>query len=116
MGRKSHRQQLNVWMNGLLVGEWALTRNGETFSYHNSWLNHPQARPLSLSLPFLPGNAVYRGAVVNAYFDNLLPDSDAIRRRLAQRYRLNDSASFIRLSAGLSDLSQRQPSGASQRS
>ncbi|MEQ6291821.1 type II toxin-antitoxin system HipA family toxin [Vogesella sp. GCM10023246] len=99
MGRKSHRQQLNVWMNGLLVGEWALTRNGETFSYHNSWLNHPQARPLSLSLPFLPGNAVYRGAVVNAYFDNLLPDSDTIRRRLAQRYRLSDSASFTLLAA-----------------
>lgn len=99
MGRKSHRQQLNVWMNGLLVGEWALTRSGETFTYHNSWLNHPQARPLSLSLPFLPGNAAYRGAVVNAYFDNLLPDSDAIRRRLAQRYRLNDSASFTLLAA-----------------
>jgi len=32
MGRKSHRQQLNVWMNGLLVGEWALTRSGETFT------------------------------------------------------------------------------------
>ncbi|NDV14085.1 type II toxin-antitoxin system HipA family toxin [Crenobacter caeni] len=99
MGRKSHRQQLNVWMNGLLVGEWALTRSGETFAYHDSWLNHSQARPLSLSLPFLPGNAAYRGAVVNAYFDNLLPDSDAIRRRLAQRYRLSDSAPFTLLAA-----------------
>lgn len=99
MGRKSHRQQLNVWMNGLLVGEWALTRSGETFAYHDSWLNHSQARPLSLSLPFLPGNAAYRGAVINAYFDNLLPDSDAIRRRLAQRYRLSDSASFTLLAA-----------------
>jgi len=99
MGRKSHRQQLNVWMNGLLVGEWALTRSGETFAYHDSWLHHSQARPLSLSLPFLPGNAAYRGAVVNAYFDNLLPDSDAIRRRLAQRHRLGDSASFTLLTA-----------------
>ncbi len=99
MGRKSHRQQLNVWMNGLLVGEWALTRSGETFTYHDSWLHHPQARPLSLSLPFLPGNAAYRGAVVSAYFDNLLPDSDSIRRRLAQRYRLSDSAAFTLLAA-----------------
>lgn len=99
MGRKRHRQQLNIWMNGLLVGEWALTRSGETFTYHDSWLHHPQARPLSLSLPFLPGNAAYRGAVVNAYFDNLLPDSDSIRRRLTQRYRLSDSAAFTLLAA-----------------
>lgn len=99
MGRKSHRQRLNVWMNGLLVGEWALTRSGETFSYHDSWPDHPQARPLSLSLSFLPGNAAYRGAMVNAYFDNLLPDSDAIRRRLAQRYRLSDNAAFTLLAA-----------------
>ena len=73
MGRKSHRQQLNVWMNGLCVGEWSLTRSGEAFTYHDSWLNHPQARPLSLSLPFLPGNAAYRGSVVNAYFDRIQP-------------------------------------------
>ncbi|GGX79088.1 hypothetical protein GCM10011290_03100 [Vogesella alkaliphila] len=99
MGRKSHRQQLNVWMNGLLVGEWTLTRSGETFSYHDSWPSHPQARPLSLSLPFLPGNAAYRGAVVSAYFDNLLPDSDAIRRRLAQHHQLTDSAPFTLLTA-----------------
>ena len=73
MGRKSHRQQLNVWMNGLCVGKWSLTRSGEAFTYHDSWLNHPQARPLSLSLPFLPGNAAYRGSVVNAYFDRIQP-------------------------------------------
>lgn len=97
MGRKSHRQQLNVWMNGLCVGEWSLTRSGEAFTYHDSWLNHPQARPLSLSLPFLPGNAAYRGTVVNTYFDNLLPDSNIIRRRLAQHHRLSDSAPFTLL-------------------
>lgn len=91
MGRKSHRQQLNVWMNGLLVGEWTLAHGEEIFAYHASWLNHPQTRPLSLSLPFLPNNAAHRGAVVNAYFDNLLPDSDIIRRRLAQHHRLRRS-------------------------
>lgn len=41
-----------------------------------------QGRPLSLSLPFTPGNLVWRGAVVR----NLLPDSEGIRRRLAMRY------------------------------
>lgn len=99
MGRKSHRQQLNVWMNGLLVGEWTLAHGEEIFAYHASWLNHPQTRPLSLSLPFLPNNAAHRGAVVNAYFDNLLPDSDIIRRRLAQHHRLSDSAPFTLLAA-----------------
>lgn len=99
MGRKSHRQQLNVWMNGLLVGEWTLAHGEEIFAYHASWLNHPQTRPLSLSLPFLPNNAAHRGAVVNAYFDNLLPDSDIIRRRLAQHHRLSNSAPFTLLAA-----------------
>jgi serine/threonine-protein kinase HipA len=86
-------------MNGLLVGEWTLAHGEEIFAYHASWLNHPQTRPLSLSLPFLPNNAAHRGAVVNAYFDNLLPDSDIIRRRLAQHHRLSDSAPFTLLAA-----------------
>lgn len=86
MGRRSHKQRLNVWMNGIPVGCWESTRQGERFRYFDDWLVDGQARPISLSLPFLPGNAPYQGQVVTDYFDNLLPDNDAIRRRLARRH------------------------------
>lgn len=87
MARRSKDQKLNIWMNGIPLGYWETTRQGERLGYFDEWLADEQARPLSLSLPFLPGNAPYRGQLVTDYFDNLLPDNDAIRRRLAQRYR-----------------------------
>ena len=87
-------QRLMVWMNGIHVGVWELTRQGERFTYAESWIANAQARPLSLSLPFVPGNAPYQGKEVNHYFDNLLPDSDAIRRRLAQRYQAKGINAF----------------------
>lgn len=86
MGRRSKTQKLNIWMNGIPVGYWETTRQGERLRYFDEWLTDEQARPLSLSLPFLPGNAPYQGQIVTDYFDNLLPDNDTIRRRLAQRH------------------------------
>jgi len=81
-------------MNGIPVGYWETTRQGERLGYFDEWLADEQARPLSLSLPFLPGNPPYRGQVVTDYFDNLLPDSDAIRRRLAQRHQAGGTDAF----------------------
>jgi len=86
MGCRSKTQKLNIWMNGIPVGYWETTRQGERLRYFDDWLTDEQARPLSLSLPFLPGNAPYQGQIVTDYFDNLLPDNDAIRRRLAMRH------------------------------
>jgi len=86
MGRRSLTQRLNVWINGIPVGYWESTRQGERFGYFDTWLAHEQSRPISLSLPFLPGNPPFRGPLVTDYFDNLLPDSDSIRRRLARHH------------------------------
>ena len=94
MGRRAKTQRLNIWMNGIPVGYWETGRQGEHLSYFEDWLSSEQARPLSLSLPFLPGNAVHRGDIVSHYFDNLLPDNDAIRRRLAQRYQTGGTDAF----------------------
>lgn len=94
MGRRAKTQRLNIWMNGLPVGYWETTRQGERLAYFDDWLTDPKSRPLSLSLPFLPGNAPYQGPVVTDYFDNLLPDSDAIRRRLAQRHQAGGTDAF----------------------
>jgi serine/threonine-protein kinase HipA len=69
------------------------------FEYHPSWREAPEARPLSLSLPLTLDAHVHRGAVVEAYFDNLLPESDAIRRRLQQRFHTATGGAFDLLAA-----------------
>ncbi len=81
-------------MNGIPVGYWETTRQGERLGYFDEWLKDRRSRPLSLSLPFLPGNAPHQGQVVTDYFDNLLPDNDAIRRRLAQRHQAGGTDPF----------------------
>lgn len=99
MGRRPLRRRLGVWMNGLFTGTWEQGADGESFGYDSDWMANPQGRPLSLSLPFRSDNAPYRGSVVTDYFDNLLPDSDAIRRRLAQRHRTHGTGPFDLLAA-----------------
>jgi serine/threonine-protein kinase HipA len=94
MGRRTKTQRLIIWMNGIPVGYWEATRQGERLAYFDDWLTDEQSRPLSLSLPFLPGNATYQGQLVIDYFDNLLPDNDAIRRRLAQRHKAGGTDAF----------------------
>ncbi|ANN69154.1 type II toxin-antitoxin system HipA family toxin [Bordetella bronchialis] len=92
MARRLHR--LAIWMNGAHVGLWAEEAGVSSLQYSPAWLDDPAGRPLSLSLPFRLGNAPYKGAVVHDFFDNLLPDSDAIRRRLAQHHRADSAAPF----------------------
>lgn len=43
------------------------------------------ALPVSLSLPLPLREDAFRGETVTAVFDNLLSDSDALRRRVAQK-------------------------------
>jgi serine/threonine-protein kinase HipA len=82
-------RELHVWANGQLVGAWAWSRTGtHSFTYDDSWLRSPQARPLSLSLPIAAGVKEISGASVEYFFDNLLPDNDRIRERIRARYRL----------------------------
>lgn len=100
MGRHSQSQRLNLWMNGIPVGYWEHNRNGansEQLGYFDSWLQHPQGRPLSLSLPFMPGNPANRSPAVGTFFDNLLPDSLDIRRRLAVQHRIPSQDAFALL-------------------
>lgn len=86
-GRPSKTRTLDVWMNGELVGHWSITSSGgQQFAYHGGWINNPAGRPLSQSLPFTLGTRAETGPQVSAYFENLLPDSAAIRNRIASRY------------------------------
>jgi len=99
MARARNRGSLNVWLNGNPVGRWTNNANTSTFEYFDHWLDSEQGRPLSLSMPFRADNGAYSGDVVTNYFDNLLPDSEPIRRRLAQRYQTGGTSPFELLAA-----------------
>jgi serine/threonine-protein kinase HipA len=90
---------LTVWMNGERVGEWTTLRTGTpVFRYEASWIESPSARALSLSLP-ITANRELRGEAVDHYFDNLLPDSSEIRRRIRTRFQTRSTDAFDLLSA-----------------
>ncbi|WP_434111234.1 type II toxin-antitoxin system HipA family toxin [Paraburkholderia caffeinilytica] len=100
MGRQTHSRALSVWANGERVGVWRLpTRGPMEFAYDPAWVASTAGRPLSLSLPFTPSNAAHKGPRVLNYFDNLLPDSEAIRKRIAQRYQTDTLDTFDLLQA-----------------
>lgn len=84
-GRPSRARRLDLWMNGEFVGVWSMTRSGHAFAYAPAWLDSPNRRPLSLSLPLLDDRPIQDPAVEH-YFENLLPDSPEIRRRIAARF------------------------------
>ena len=85
MAQDKAAQALDVWMNGERVGRWSLLARGQhEFNYDDSWLAREHARPLSISMPL--SDAPYRGALVESYFDNLLPDSEPIRARARSRF------------------------------
>lgn len=100
MAHRSQQRLLGLWANGLRVGTWQAAANGEDrLTYDPAWLASSQGRPLSLSLPFTINNAPLRGPQVRHYFDNLLPDSDVIRRRLQARFRTSSTDAFDLLTA-----------------
>jgi serine/threonine-protein kinase HipA len=85
-GRPSGIRTLDAWMNGEFVGSWTVQAQRHHFSYADTWLASPNARPLSLSLPLAQGTTPFSGDRVENYFDNLLPDSLDIRKRVATRF------------------------------
>lgn len=84
MARKKTHAPLDVLINGRQVGRLEKAVSGAiSFRYSEEWLAWEHRFAASLSLPLTP--AAYRGAPVIAVFDNLLPDRDAVRRRVAER-------------------------------
>ena len=75
---------LRVLMNDILVGMLEKKSTGAIFFwYDQTWLDNPNAIPVSLSLPL--STRAYTGARVSNYFDNLLPDVDYIRKTIAEK-------------------------------
>ena len=96
MGRKANLKQLQCHMNGLLVGCLSLRSGRLSFKYAQSWLQHPQTRPISLSIPLQ--SEELKSDSVHAYFDNLLPDSDQVRKTIVDSFGAASSNPFDILS------------------
>lgn len=84
MARRPARAPLNVFLNARLVGQLRRLGSGAVdFRYDPGWLAWEHALPISNSLPLREDR--YLGDPVIAVFDNLLPDPEPMRRRIAER-------------------------------
>ncbi len=84
-----HNKALGLWMNGHRVGTWRVEAGSDVLQYDDAWVRDVALRrPLSLSLPFTPGNGPHKGEAVRFYFQNLLPDNEQILERIARRYKV----------------------------
>jgi serine/threonine-protein kinase HipA len=98
MARRPAHAPLNVFLNARLVGQLRRQSSGAIdFTYDPSWLGWDNAIPVSVSLPLREDR--YIGAPVLAVFDNLLPDNDDIRRRVAERSHADGSDAYSLLTA-----------------
>jgi serine/threonine-protein kinase HipA len=84
MGRRKTHIPLNVFINNRLVGQLAKEAGGAVhFKYDANWLSWENSFAISLSLPLR--ETAYSGMTVISVFDNLLPDNEAIRRKVAEQ-------------------------------
>jgi len=84
MGRRPLHVPLRVYLNNRIVGRLIKEPSGAvSFRYDDEWLTRRGAFAVSLSLPLR--ETAFRGEPVNAVFENLLPDSDVLRRRVAEK-------------------------------
>jgi serine/threonine-protein kinase HipA len=98
MPRRPRHPPLRVLLNNRLVGYLRKAASGAIeFQYDAGWLDWEHALPISLSLPLRED--AYRGGEVGAVFDNLLPDSDALRRRVAEKVGAEGSDAYSLLAA-----------------
>lgn len=98
MPRRPRHAPLNVFLNSRLVGRLNREASGAIdFRYDPAWLGWEHALPVSLSLPLREDR--YIGAPVAAVFENLLPDGDGLRRRIAERVHAEGADAFSLLSA-----------------
>lgn len=93
MGRRKKSASLGLWMNGDYVGRWEVSSSGaHALHYEEAWIDSERGRPISLSMPFRPVSEPYKGELVRSYFENLLPDNENIRNRIARRFNTTTDA------------------------
>jgi len=97
VGRKRSYAPLNVFLNARLLGQLSREKSGAVrFQYDKNWIEWEHAVPVSISLPLREDQ--FSGSQVMAVFENLLPDYDPIRRRVAERVGAQGTDAFSLLS------------------
>jgi serine/threonine-protein kinase HipA len=80
-------------MNGTAIGTVARERGGQLrFDYADAWRQHPDALPLSLSMPLL--RATHSHAAIDAFLWGLLPDNEQTLARWANRFHVSARNAF----------------------
>lgn len=98
MARRPRHAPLRVYQNNKFVGQLLKEPSGAIqFKYDNAWLTAKQAYPVSLSLPLRED--AYKGESVVAVFENLLPDSNTLRNRVAEKVGANGIDAYSLLTA-----------------
>jgi serine/threonine-protein kinase HipA len=98
MPRRRQHVPLRVYLNNRLVGHLLKEPSGAIrFLYDDAWLGWENAIPVSLSLPLR--EEAWRGAPVVAFLENLLPDYEVLRRRIAERVGAAGSDAYSLLAA-----------------
>lgn len=84
MSRSRRNVPLTVLLNGRLVGHLRMMSSGAiSFQYDQDWLDWKYAMPISLSLPLT--EQAHKGAPVIFFLENLLPDNQVMRDRVAAK-------------------------------
>ena len=84
MPRKRVNTPLRVLLNNRLVGRLLKQPGGAiSFQYDERWLSWSNTFPISMSLPLRED--AFRGDRVVAVCENLLPDLEILRRRVAEK-------------------------------
>ncbi len=98
MARRRHYAPLRVLLNNRLVGSLNKAANGAIdFQYDQTWLEWKHALPVSLSLPLRED--AYRGGPVVSVLENLLPDSDPLRKLVAEKVGASGTDAYSLLAA-----------------
>ncbi|MCY4347988.1 MAG: type II toxin-antitoxin system HipA family toxin [Aestuariivita sp.] len=85
-------QRLIVWWNGASVGQLALNAHGQLeFTYFASWIDKPDATPVSASLPLRLEPFDFRATL--PFFEGLLPEASQ-RTAIAQVLGVSESNEF----------------------
>ena len=80
-------ERLHVWTDGDHVGEFMRTSGGHVSFHYDS----KEGAPISLSLPRTGKSS---GKAASAFLENLLPDDENARRRMASRLHLDSTDTF----------------------
>lgn len=92
MGRKSQTLHLDIYLQGYQLGHYKKNPDGSTsFRYNKEWIA-AGGFAISQSLPLV--DVDYKGDIPRAYFENLLPDMEEVRKSIAAKIKAKSSEHF----------------------